>query len=423
MAKIHGEGTLIKREKNIWRFRFSLGWNKQKKQYVYTPWRTVRGTKEQAIKAKAEYRNEIESGIRMDADTVTFRDYAEQFIEDRVRTKNLAPSTQRYYKYTSSLLYGFIGDTPIKDIEATTIKAVFSGLAKEGKKQHCARRVWVMLCQIMKSAVRDDLIMRNPCDKLDAIKTPPRPEPVYLDPIEVVRLVAALDAELVEAERLEGTHRTTTQRTKEPEHRYERGKSLGTLLNSHVMGVFLGLATGCRLGEVLGLTWDNVDFEQGAIKVKKQNTIDGVRDTKTPQSKRTITLDDDTFKRLKAWKAKQAEFLLSFGIAQDKETFIITNEYGERHDPRGFGKWWVKFRKANNFDALGFHKLRHTQGTLLVARGMDIRTVSNRLGHSKPSTTLDYYAHAMPARDKEAASIVGAILTAPAPVTGEVINL
>jgi site-specific recombinase XerD len=72
---------------------------------------------------------------------------------------------------------------------------------------------------------------------------------------------------------------------------------------------------------------------------------------------------------------------------------------------------------------LHFHDLRHSQATLLISQGVDIKTVQARLGHEKASTTLDLYAGVMPGNDREAASIIGTILAAPKPLLGDVVNL
>ena len=70
-----------------------------------------------------------------------------------------------------------------------------------------------------------------------------------------------------------------------------------------------------------------------------------------------------------------------------------------------------KQKQHVHYEGLKFHELRHTQATLLLASGEDIKTVQARLGHAKASTTLDMYAHAMPEKDKEAAQIIGNLLS------------
>ncbi|MEG1827083.1 tyrosine-type recombinase/integrase [Gordonibacter sp.] len=74
---------------------------------------------------------------------------------------------------------------------------------------------------------------------------------------------------------------------------------------------------------------------------------------------------------------------------------------------RGFQRWWRPWRTERGFEGLKFHELRHTQATQLLANGVDVKTVQNRLGHSDASLTLNWYAHAVPENDKKAADLVG----------------
>ncbi|MCL2504182.1 MAG: site-specific integrase [Coriobacteriia bacterium] len=189
------------------------------------------------------------------------------------------------------------------------------------------------------------------------------------------------------------------------------------------MGVRLALATGARRGEVLGLTWDSFDARTSSIRINQQQTKSGLRAPKTERGKRTITLDGATIERLAEWKSQQAEYLFSFGIRQTEKTPIVSDELGGFLEPDNFSRWWDIFRKRHGFDTLKLHDLRHTQATLLIAQGVDIKTVQNRLGHTKASTTLDLYAGVLPGKDAEAASVIGSLLTTKKPIYGETVNL
>jgi integrase len=369
--------------------------------------------------AKNSYRNELESGIKLDADKVTFREYAAAFCERRKAAGALAEGTLRHDKDQVRILNLYLGKVPLREIEKSTVKNLVAALSKDGRKPTAVRRCMVMLHQILDEAVEDDLLLRNPCTK-KMIPKAERPEARFLEREEVLRLLAVLDIKEREAQRLEQTHRGTKPRKA---HRFEQGKASATLLRSRVMAVRIALASGCRLGEVLGLEWQYVDMEACEIRIAQQNTLYGISAPKTKQSKRTITLDPQTMALLKAWRLVQAEFLLSLGITQGKETPVIVDMVGGHHCPRNFSSWWRKFRDQHGFEGLKFHELRHTHATLLIGEKADIKTVQGRLGHAQASTTLDIYASVIPAKDKEAATIVGSILAAPTPVTGEVVNL
>ena len=153
-------------------------------------------------------------------------------------------------------------------------------------------------------------------------------------------------------------------------------------------------------------------MENGTIRIAQQMTKDGLRQPKTERGSRVLSLDTNTAERLADWKKHQKAYLEKLGIKQDKTTPLITNEIGGFCEPDGFSQWWRKFCEESGFKGLRFHDLRHTQATLLISQGVDIKTVQNRLGHTLASTTLDLYAGVIPAKDKEAADIVGGLLAA-----------
>ena len=95
---------------------------------------------------------------------------------------------------------------------------------------------------------------------------------------------------------------------------------------------------------------------------------------------------------------------------------------GEFIDTNHFSRWWRDFRKAHEFETLRFHDLRHTQATLLIAKGVDIKTVQGRLGHESASTTLDMYAHILPSKDSEAAAVIEELMRCERPGAAKVIN-
>jgi integrase len=402
--KIRGNGSLREIRKGVWEIRFRLGRDPITGDYPRSPARYFHGNKSGAIKARAEYRNELEKGIRVDAEKVTFGEYAEQYHKQREALGTLATGTLKREAYTIGHLNEFLHDVLLREIDATTVRnllATYEG-TPDGR-----RRLYKTLKPILRQAVNDDLLLRNPCDKVPCPKVA-KPEIHYLDYEGAARLMTALD----ELEASRGTkYRPETERR---------------IFNaSRVAAVRLALATGMRRGEVLGLTWGCVDLENQELRVKQQQTKDGKNKPKTERSNRIISLDADTVEYLTAWRALQTEYLLSWSIQRKPETPVITDMVGGYCDPDNFSEWWRDFCKENGFEGLRFHDLRHTQATLLLRGKVDIKTVQGRLGHAKASTTLDMYAAVMPQSDREAAVLMGGILskrTEPQKLAG-VVNL
>jgi len=390
--KINGAGTIERRGK-AWRIRFNLGADPVTKKYRYSPWRTVHGTKADALAASAEYRREIEGGLRLDADKVTFAGFAEWYLSQRRSQGSFAPATLTHDSNQIKLLNKLIGDAVLSEIDVITVSNINATLGNQGKPAGAIRRAFAVLKKILKAAVDNDLILRNPCDRVRPPKVN-KPDIHFLDEKEAGRLISSLDA-LMELTEKKGSD--------------DAGL---VVLKSRAVATRLALVTGARRGEVLGLTWGNVSFEDERIRIIQQFTQDGIRTTKTERAKRIIALDEKSLRVLLWWKGVQAAYLHTLGIEQGAVTPVITDELGGFHDPDNFSRWWRAFTQSNGFDGLRFHDLRHTQATLLIAQGVDIKTVQTRLGHEKASTTLDIYAGVMPGKDREAARVVGALLSA-----------
>lgn len=98
-------------------------------------------------------------------------------------------------------------------------------------------------------------------------------------------------------------------------------------------------------------------------------------------------------------------------MVQGAHTPVCTSSTGGNVKPDGLSTWWRSLRDTMGFHNLTLHELRHTHATLLLASGVDIKTVSTRLGHSSAAITIDMYAHAMPETDRGAALMMGSILS------------
>ncbi len=174
--------------------------------------------------------------------------------------------------------------------------------------------------------------------------------------------------------------------------------------------VLVALTTGMRRGEILGLRWRAVDLEGACLKVRTslEQTKSGLRlkAPKTKAGRRTITLPAVTVEALREHRRAQLEERLALGIGGRSE-MAFTRYDGEQVNPRNFSKEYRRVAKAAGVDVT-FHVLRHTHASELLRKGVSIAAVSKRLGHSKISTTLNIYAHALPGEQDEAAALMDA---------------
>lgn len=390
---VGGIGSIEKRGHNTWRIRLAVGKDPITGKYRQKS-RTVHGSKADAYRARDEMRRELEQGLSQDNLHMTFSDFSLQFEAYRKASGQLRESTMQADRAKIKRLNRYFGDMRLRDIDALCIMRAQTRMTEDGFTPVMLYQAMRKLSQIMKVAVRFDLIPRNPCDKLDFSK-PPRKGIQALDANGARQLFKALSARERWANSLAAVH---------------PARSLLEL--SRIMACRLALMTGMRRGEVLGLTWQHVDVPRATIAVVQQFTSEGtVRKPKTRTGVRTVSLDRDTVEKLVRWRSQQKELMTALRLRMTPETPVVVNSIGGFSNTSDFNAWWAAFRKEAGFPTLRFHDLRHTQATLLIGNGIDIKTVQGRLGHARAATTLDTYACALPENDRQAAALIIAIVS------------
>ena len=170
-----------------------------------------------------------------------------------------------------------------------------------------------------------------------------------------------------------------------------------------------------RRGELLGLQWGDVDLDGGALNVERslEETKAGLRlkPPKTKRGRRKITLPAGAVAMLRTHKVEQMQFRLTVGLGKITDTSPVFSDIeGNHRKPNVITSGWRYVVRAKNLPKVGFHALRHTHASVLIRAGLDILTISRRLGHSKASITLDTYGHLMAGTDEAAALAIGEVL-------------
>lgn len=174
----------------------------------------------------------------------------------------------------------------------------------------------------------------------------------------------------------------------------------------------VALGTGMRLGELLGLTWDNVNLEAGTISVGQQVQVVRnrlvVAPLKTKAARRTVRIDDTVIaalgQRRKEWVAERLRRGDEWG------DWVWTCDTGGPTRPTSVHRAWKQALKTSKARGIRFHDLRHTHATLLLAAGVSIPVVAQRLGHANAAITMGTYAHALPDGQERAAQEIGLVL-------------
>ncbi len=180
----------------------------------------------------------------------------------------------------------------------------------------------------------------------------------------------------------------------------------------------LAVTTGMRQGEILGLRWRDVDVDQGMVQVRgSMQALKGVglhiAEPKTAGSRRHVMLSQRPIEALRRHRVAQAAERLRAGAGWEDNDLVFANEVGR---PIAAGnllrRSFEPLLKSAGLPRIRFHDLRHTSATLLLGQGVHPKIVSEMLGHSKITTTLDLYSHVTPTMQREAVRAFDAILTA-----------
>ena len=170
-----------------------------------------------------------------------------------------------------------------------------------------------------------------------------------------------------------------------------------------------------RRGELLGLHWGDVDLDKAMLKVERslEETRAGLRlkPPKTKRGRRSITLPSVTVTMLRAHKVKQMELRLVLGMGNiASDTLVFSDVEGELLSPHAISRSWRMLLIRKKLPRVAFHALRHTHVSMLIRKGVDILTISRRLGHSKASVTLDVYGHLIGGADAAATKAIEGVL-------------
>ncbi len=173
--------------------------------------------------------------------------------------------------------------------------------------------------------------------------------------------------------------------------------------------------TGMRRNELLGLKWD--DFDEAAATISINRGLVAIdyelHETrgKTPRARRRIDLDPTTVVVLTAWRTWQHAEQRAAGIMT--AGWMFTDGRGEPIHPHAISQTFERIARRAGVPVIRLHGLRHTHGTLLIAAGVPVKVVSERLGHARPAFTIDTYQHVLPGMQAQAARVFESLVAPP----------
>jgi integrase len=327
-------------------------------------WLTAR-TIRRALDARRRFLNDLDRGVRPDGGKMTVGEYLSDLWLPEIAATRRPLTVEKYRSVIARHILPSIGGVRLRDLGRDQLRDLYRSLPSVA----LARFVHSVLSSALSYAVKDlGLLAANPC----ATIRPPREqrqEARYLEPDEARAMLAA-----AKGDRLEGA-------------------------------IVLGLAGGLRRAEVCGLQWGDVDLDGGTVMVRGSYW----GPTKSGRVRR-LALPASPVAALRRYKAHQAADLLRLGIQQERQTPFMATFDGRVMAPHTLGKMFRAFCDREGFEGLTFHALRHTNASLILASGTDVKTAATRLGHANPSLLFDTYAHFISAADQEAADRLGRAL-------------
>lgn len=376
---------------------------------------TVHGTLNEARAVRDSIVERAERGAPSDCEGMTFGAFARQWAETRRACGEVSANTQGKDAAHIRLLSAYIGGMRLADITPAVVESTLTAIKADKERERggysntTLRMLYCTLSAVLAKAAAFGYIPANPCERVK----PPRnasPERRALSADQARALLCELErSEAASMDAFIGKENRQTERGNCWGRSDLRG--FGAIANHEA--VRIALATGLRRGEVYGLTWSAIDLDARTLEVRQTLTAGGeLKRPKTAAGVRRVSLDAATADALKEWRRFQSKQFGKLGAVLCGDSPVICNDAGGFHDLRAASRWWHGWRASAGFPGLRFHELRHTQATLLLAAGVDVKTVQTRMGHANAAITLNWYAHAVPANDAAAADVFGAI-TAP----------
>jgi len=333
-------------------------------------WRSVKGSKREAKALLVELLHQKSTGLDAPSGKLTVAEFLQQWLK-AYALPNTAPRTYlRYEQHVRVHLVPALGSIPISKLRPLHIQDAYQRIRDKGLAAKTVLQCHRVLRKALQHALKWQLLARNPADAVESPR-PERYEVPVLSPQKVRGVVAA------------------AERT-----RY------GALVNTAVM-------TGLRLGELLGLRWQDLDLDASVLRVRqtcqwipRQGFIFG--QPKSFRSARPVALSVATVERLRLHRLQQIEERLAAGLAYSDEGLVFTSTAAQPVHPSTLRGAWRRLAKEAGLSRLRFHDLRHAHASLLLQQGVHPKIVSERLGHSGVNITLDTYSHVLPGLQAEA---------------------
>lgn len=381
-----------------------------------------------------EFEKNVLAGKVFKGEKLTFNEFAKKWLKEHAEQHLEATSLSNYKQHLEIRILPAIGHLKLADITPLHLQGLYNNLTEDGVRSdgkpggysyQTIKKTHAVISSIMQTAVYWQMIESNPCDRVQV------PNPGKSKENKVKCFTAEQAEAFLKA--LEKEHATIYRAhdqvddTGIPYHVPEYTQT-HTIPEQLKVFFYMSLFGGFRRGELLALTWDDIDFNSGTVTINKSSAyVDGktiIKSPKSIKSNRVIMLPDHVMAALKRWKISQATYRMQIGdqwaiSERNGLKYIFIQWDGKQMCPstpyHAFKRIISRYNEAvekekDKLPNIPLHGLRHTSASLLISKNIDIQTISGRLGHSNSNVTLGIYAHSFRKMDEAASAALTDIL-------------
>ncbi len=338
--------------------------------------KNIKGSKREAKSVMHRMITEMEQGKLTQRSNKNVGEWMDEWEENYL--PNVEETTRVGYKTKiKCYIKPAIGDILLKSLRTEHVQKMVNDMKDRGLSPKNIRDTFNNINAAMKKAVKIRLIPYNPCEGVELPKLKKYRAQVY--PTEMIHKL--LDV------------------------------AMGTDM---YLPIFILVMVGLRRGELLALRWEDIDFKNNVLKVRK-NMVKGENGyiIKAPKSEagiRDIHLGEDVMSVLKSARLQYMTDAFNYGTGFQNLGFVIRQEDGSPFCPDSMSRKWVRFLESNHLPRIRLHDLRHSNATALIQAGVNPRVVQQRLGHADVQVTLNTYTHVLPEMDIAAAETLDSIM-------------
>lgn len=416
----------IQKRGDSYRIVVSMGYDVNHRKLVeittFTPDKNLTPKKRQkAVEDFAyEFEKKCRNHERLEGEKTTLQEFVRRWRSEKAEQELESSTLERYNAIIQDFILPAMGHLKLSELKPHTLNSFFVQLTKDGSRHDgkpggyskgTISKISAVLSTILQTAVEWEAIERNPCDAV-RVKAEDSAEKIkFFTPQQAAAFLDYISKPYTV--RIKGHTRTDDTGKQYTVGDYTSTKELPTQLK---VLFSLAIYSGLRKGEILALTWDDVDVENAAVAVTKAIAVVGgqqiVKVPKTRNSYRKVSIPRSVAQQLQQWKLEQTRYRLQAGAYWQGSNWIFTQDDGSMmsyytpchalHDT--IRRYNADKTEADRLPVIPFHGLRHTKATLQLAAGTDVRTVSSILGHRETSTTLNIYSHSLLTAEQEAVS-------------------